>query len=192
MGKCSSSKVSAQRYQPIRRSYPRRGVGRRRRKKSSRRPLRGSLLLIACLSNTQPFFRFAARIKQDQEAVLNPDVDTPFQDEADVVKRLLPYHIFQQPKEDLETVAYGKGKGKASEYDLKTELEDTKFAIECHKRQEKLRVRWRNIKIRQGEVSRPVCFLKLSLIFGREHPQTPRRMCLHKSCLRRIAPRPPR
>jgi len=55
--------------------------------------------------------------------VLNPDVDTPFQDAEDVVKRLLPYHVFQQPKEDLEMVTFGKGKGRAVDYDLKTEIE---------------------------------------------------------------------
>lgn len=86
-----------------------------------------------------------------------------------MVKRLLPYHIFQQPKEDLETVIYGKGKGKAVDYDLKIEVEETKFAIECHKRQEKLRARWRKINIRRGEVS--VCLVSLYtvLILCREH-----------------------
>ncbi|KAJ2918027.1 hypothetical protein MD484_g2405, partial [Candolleomyces efflorescens] len=99
--------------------------------------------------------RFAARLAQDQAAVLSPDVDTPFQDQLDVVKRLLPYHIFQQPKEDLDTVIYGKGKGKAVDYDLKKEISDTKFALECHKRLEKIRGRWRNIQIREGQRASP-------------------------------------
>lgn len=57
---------------------------------------------------------------------MQPDIDTPFVDARDVVRRLLPYHIFQHPKEDLEAIAYsnspapisGKGKRKASEEDL--------------------------------------------------------------------------
>lgn len=133
--------------------------------------------------------RFAAKIKEDQEAVLNPDVDTPFQDEADVVKRLLPYHIFQQPKGDLDTVVYGKGKGKAVDYDLKAEVEDTKFAIECHKRQEKLRARWRRILIRQGEVSGSLSSVNSVLILRRAPPPNPKPTSLHKLCWRRTAAR---
>ncbi|KAJ2931486.1 hypothetical protein H1R20_g5622, partial [Candolleomyces eurysporus] len=104
---------------------------------------------------SQTAARFASRLAQDQAAVLNPDVDTPFQDQLDVVNRLLPYHIFQQPKEDLDSVIYGKGKGKAVDYDLRTEIADTKFALECHKRLEKIRTRWRNIKIREGQRASP-------------------------------------
>ncbi|RXW25624.1 hypothetical protein EST38_g267 [Candolleomyces aberdarensis] len=104
---------------------------------------------------SQTAARFASRLAQDQAAVLNPDVDTPFQDQLDVVNRLLPYHIFQQPKEDLDSVIYGKGKGKAVDYDLGTEIAETKFALECHKRLEKIRTRWRNIKIREGQRASP-------------------------------------
>lgn len=44
---------------------------------------------------------------------MHPDVDTPFADAADVVNRLLPYHIFQQPREDLRSLTQSKGyKGK--------------------------------------------------------------------------------
>ena len=45
--------------------------------------------------------------------MLHPDVDSPFVDEMDVVNRLLPYHLFQQPKDDLETMVSRKGKEKA-------------------------------------------------------------------------------
>ena len=69
--------------------------------------------------------RVAARLAEDQRAALYPDVDNPFTDELDVVHRLLPYHVFQQPREDLETlIRHGtllpsrKGKRKATEEDL--------------------------------------------------------------------------
>ncbi|KAI8142495.1 hypothetical protein BJV82DRAFT_488302, partial [Fennellomyces sp. T-0311] len=38
----------------------------------------------------------------DREAVLNPDYETPFKSKEDVIKRLLPYHIYQYPKADLD------------------------------------------------------------------------------------------
>jgi len=59
---------------------------------------------------------FASCLAADHAAVLNPDVDSPFIDAVDVVHRLLPYHVFQQPQEDLRTVTErrrAKGKGKA-------------------------------------------------------------------------------
>lgn len=62
--------------------------------------------------------RVAQRIAEDQMAVLQPDVETPFADAADVVRRLLPYHIFQHPAEDLHTLSGRKGKRKATEEDL--------------------------------------------------------------------------
>ncbi len=69
--------------------------------------------------------RVAARLTADQAAVIHPDVDTPFSDTLDVVKRLLPYHIYQQPPEDLRTLTHGnvgKGKGKATNDDLNREI----------------------------------------------------------------------
>lgn len=52
-------------------------------------------------------------------------METPFADEVDVVTRLLPYHVFQQPKEDLDALLQSgsmhhsrKGKRKATEEDL--------------------------------------------------------------------------
>jgi hypothetical protein len=50
--------------------------------------------------------------------VLHPDVDSPFVDEVDVINRLLPYHLFQQPKDDLESMISIKGKEKAVADDL--------------------------------------------------------------------------
>jgi len=64
----------------------------------------------------------SARLAVDHSAVLYPDTETPFSDIADAVNRLLPYHVFQQPQEDLEYT--GKGKGKASE--LQAEIEGQK------------------------------------------------------------------
>lgn len=115
--------------------------------------------------------RFAARLAADHAAVLHPDVDTPFMDVQDAMNRLLPYHIFQQPKNDLEWVINGgKGKQKAapeaelSGIDtsmssqlrrLKRLLSETRFAIECHKRRKALKDKLRKIKIREGTVSAP-------------------------------------
>ena len=65
------------------------------------------------------------RLAEDHRAVLSPNVDEPFVDELDVVRRLLPYHVFQLPREDLEGLLQNgsvlpsrKGKRKATEEDL--------------------------------------------------------------------------
>jgi hypothetical protein len=42
-------------------------------------------------------------------------------DEKDVVNRLLPYHVFQQPKEDLDSANLGKGKEEIAEVEWKEE-----------------------------------------------------------------------
>jgi hypothetical protein len=57
---------------------------------------------------------------------LYPDVDNPFFDAVDAVNRLLPYHIFQQPRVDLHSIRRvdknnKKGKGKAIDDDDKIE-----------------------------------------------------------------------
>lgn len=68
-------------------------------------------------------YRVAARLTADHISVLFPDVETPFQDVEDVVDRLLPYHVFQHPREDLLKTG-GKGKRKATETEiLQSELE---------------------------------------------------------------------
>ena len=67
---------------------------------------------------------FVACLAADHAAVLQPDVDTPFTDVADVVNRLLPYHIFQQPDEDLNpNRKRSKGKEKASRHKIRQEIE---------------------------------------------------------------------
>jgi Conserved region of unknown function on GLTSCR protein len=40
--------------------------------------------------------------------VLYPDTETPFVDTLDVVHRLLPYHVFQHPREDLDVLVKGR------------------------------------------------------------------------------------
>jgi hypothetical protein len=120
------------------------------------------------------FSKLACRLALDHLAVLYPDVDTPFVDSLDVVHRLLPYHVFQHPRQDLGTLVTGKDKGKGRAIDralqdeikgqvfLLIELEsfsifaETKFALECFKRRKSLQDRYRRVKIRGGKVSRSV------------------------------------
>lgn len=76
------------------------------------------------LTRTVTWVRISSSLAADHLAVLYPDVDTPFTDATDVVKRLLPYHVFQHPKRDLDDVqsrrkpSSRKGKCKATEEDL--------------------------------------------------------------------------
>ncbi|KAJ7901900.1 hypothetical protein B0H14DRAFT_2669036 [Mycena olivaceomarginata] len=93
--------------------------------------------------------RVAARLAQDRASVLTPDTETPFSDTLDVVNRLLPYHVFQQPKEDLDR----KGKRKAD--DLEAEIKETKFALECFRRKRNLEERFRRIRTRGGRRPAP-------------------------------------
>ncbi|KAK0195699.1 hypothetical protein F5146DRAFT_1026722 [Armillaria mellea] len=97
--------------------------------------------------------KVGAHLVADQAAVIHPDVDTPFFDALDVVKRLLPYHIYQQPPEDLHTLIHGnvgKGKGKATNDDLNREIHETKFALECFKRRKKLKERFWKARLKSG------------------------------------------
>ncbi|THG94161.1 hypothetical protein EW026_g7254 [Hermanssonia centrifuga] len=94
------------------------------------------------------------KLAADHQAVLHPDVDTPFTDAVDVVKRLLPYHIFQHPAEDLLALTrpIGKGKRKATEEDLlREEIEETRFAIQCWKRKATLEKRFKRIRTNAGK-----------------------------------------
>ncbi|KAK2463235.1 hypothetical protein APHAL10511_004890 [Amanita phalloides] len=100
----------------------------------------------------QTAVRIASRLASDHAAVLKPDMDNPFADYADVVNRLLPYHVFQQPQEDLTKLAHDKkGKGKATESDIRAEIAETKFALECYKRQEALKRRYRKALARSAK-----------------------------------------
>jgi hypothetical protein len=116
----------------------------------------------------------AARLANDHAAVLNPDVNTPFTDIEDVIRRLLPYHVYQHPKEDIQAflgVSDRKGKRKAIESDLATEVAglsfmpsdqiiqrlttdaETRFALECAKRKRELEERFRRVRYREGKVN---------------------------------------
>lgn len=81
-------------------------------------PLRDANCTLSLTRRVSVLCRVAQRIAEDQLAVLQPDVETPFADAADVVRRLLPYHVFQHPAEDLHTLSGRKGKRKATEEDL--------------------------------------------------------------------------
>ena len=68
--------------------------------------------------------RVTTLLVADHLSVMFPDVDTPFSDMEDVVRRLLPYHVLQQPAKDLQEVIFdpsGKGKARAA---LKNEGEN--------------------------------------------------------------------
>ena len=70
---------------------------------------------------------FASRLAEDHNSVLYPNVDEPFTDVQDVIRRLLPYHVLQIPKEDLDAMIHRplfsskKGKSKATEADFARE-----------------------------------------------------------------------
>ncbi|KAI6157750.1 hypothetical protein BKA82DRAFT_4060893 [Pisolithus tinctorius] len=101
---------------------------------------------------------FAACLAADHAAVLHPDIDSPFADHADVVNRLLPYHIFQQPQEDTRTVAASrppKGKEKAKYDDIRLEIKETRFALNCHQRLRKLQERFRRAQVKDGTRASP-------------------------------------
>ncbi|KAE9411426.1 hypothetical protein BT96DRAFT_961330 [Gymnopus androsaceus JB14] len=98
---------------------------------------------------TETTARVSSRLAADHSAVLNPDVETHFTDAVDAVNRLLPYHVFLQPKEDLEPLLCDrKGKTKAAD---SREVEETKFALECYRRRKKLQERFRKARIKGGD-----------------------------------------
>ncbi|THH07231.1 hypothetical protein EW145_g3528 [Phellinidium pouzarii] len=94
----------------------------------------------------------SANLTMDQITALYPDADTPFEDEVDVIKRLLPYHIYQHPQHDLDEVRGLKGKSKATEVDLlREEVKETRFALECHKRFRALKQRMKRARQKPGQ-----------------------------------------
>lgn len=61
---------------------------------------------------------------------MNPDVESPFADAADAVRRLLPYHVFHHPEDELQhaicsarRASVTKGKGKEKALDVPPHLE---------------------------------------------------------------------
>ncbi|KAH9083376.1 hypothetical protein EDB83DRAFT_2328949 [Lactarius deliciosus] len=94
--------------------------------------------------------RVAAHLTTDHLSVLFPDINTPFQDVGDVVDRLLPYHVFQHPREDL--LKANKGKRRATETEiLQSELAETKLALECFKRRSALEERFHRARTKSGK-----------------------------------------
>ncbi|GLB37476.1 putative conserved region of unknown function on GLTSCR protein [Lyophyllum shimeji] len=119
--------------------------------------------------------RMVSRLASDHALALYPDVDAPFRDTVDVVNRLLPYHVFQHPKEDLDDlIKGGKGKRKATEEDIKKEIEETKFALECHRRLGALEAKFRSIRTRPGKRAVPdaQAVLLASLALDTERSET--------------------
>lgn len=47
-------------------------------------------------------YRCLENLLSDQKAVTAPDYETPFTSIKDAMDRLLPYHIYQYPKSDLD------------------------------------------------------------------------------------------
>lgn len=102
--------------------------------------------------------------------MLYPDTETPFADVQDAINRLLPYHVFQIPEEDLEYT--GKGKGKASE--LQRDIQETKFALECFRRRQALEERFRNARVRAGRRTAPADqdYLLAQIVLDSERGET--------------------
>ncbi|KAF9465071.1 hypothetical protein BDZ94DRAFT_1215472 [Collybia nuda] len=107
-------------------------------------------------STAQTSERFVVQLAKDHASALYPDVDSPFSDTIDVINRLLPYHVYQQPKGDLQSlISSRKGKEKASENDVRQEISETRFAIECFKRRAALQERFHKVKTRAAKKSVP-------------------------------------
>ncbi|EJD02705.1 uncharacterized protein FOMMEDRAFT_146574 [Fomitiporia mediterranea MF3/22] len=113
----------------------------------------------------------AANLELDQIMTLYPDADTPFENELDVVHRLLPYHIFQHPQHDLNEMRGLKGKAKANEADLLLEIQETKFALECHRRFRSLEHRMKKARLKPGQNTIPLdqAILVERLLLESEH-----------------------
>lgn len=74
--------------------------------------------------------RVAQNLAFDQLMTAYPEVDEPFEDKRDVVNRLLPYHIYQHPRQELDALRGLKGKDKATELDfLKEEIKGMFFYL---------------------------------------------------------------
>ena len=65
-----------------------------------------------------PHDRVAQNLAFDQLMTAYPEVDEPFEDKRDVLNRLLSYHIYQHPRQELDALRGSKGKGKVTELDL--------------------------------------------------------------------------
>lgn len=120
-------------------------------------------------------------LAHDQLKTLHPDVSA-FKDHEDVLERLLPYHLWQIPDDDLHgplTAPSRKGKGRARDWEEETEEEERagpscppphavsqadpttlapaalNEAIGFAKRRKRLEDRFRKVKLGEGTVRRP-------------------------------------
>ncbi|KAG8979470.1 hypothetical protein FRC05_008459 [Tulasnella sp. 425] len=85
---------------------------------------------------------FSQLLATDHRAVDSPDVETPFRDAVDVVRRLLPYHVFQHPQEELE-------------YATALNNRATAFALELHEEARELKERFRQLRTRESAKTSP-------------------------------------
>ncbi|KAF9643359.1 hypothetical protein BDM02DRAFT_3191772 [Thelephora ganbajun] len=109
-------------------------------------------LLLLC-----GYDRVASLLAADHLSVMFPDVNTSFADIEDVIRRLLPYHVLQQPAKDLQEVIYdpsGKGKARAVSKN-EVDIEGTKLTIEYYRRIHSLRQRFQQVKVRSSQRSCP-------------------------------------
>ncbi|GBB84645.1 hypothetical protein RclHR1_11200008 [Rhizophagus clarus] len=93
--------------------------------------------------------RFEAATKADQMAVLQPDYKTPFRSLKDAVARLLPYHIFEYPEEDM------KGNNQTSDLDA------TKNALRLYKRRKMIFDKYNDLLKSEAEKSCSTAYTNL-------------------------------
>ena len=128
----------------------------------------GEMLTLPLLCG---YDRAASLLAADHLSVMFPEVDTPFTDTEDVVRRLLPYHVLQQPAKDLQEVIFdpsGKGKARAvheNEVNVEgswfilfsfrrrlTNDAGTKLTIEYYRRVRSLHRRFQQVKVKSSQV----------------------------------------
>ncbi|KAG8992899.1 hypothetical protein FRB90_000871 [Tulasnella sp. 427] len=85
---------------------------------------------------------FSQLLAADHRAVDSPDVETPFRDAVDVVRRLLPYHVFQHQEEELK-------------YATALNNRVTKFALELHNEARTLKERFKQLRTRESSKTSP-------------------------------------
>ncbi|KZT56572.1 hypothetical protein CALCODRAFT_518033 [Calocera cornea HHB12733] len=103
--------------------------------------------------------RVAQAILADQLAVTYPDYKTPFRDATDVVHRLLPYHIFQQPDEDILSTRTRNLKRKEKEDEeagaLRQDVQDLRSNLALLKRRKALQDRFHSIRTKSAKHEAP-------------------------------------
>ncbi|CDZ96552.1 hypothetical protein [Phaffia rhodozyma] len=110
--------------------------------------------------------RVTVALSHDQYMTLHPDV-SPFEDVCDVIQRLLPYHIWQIPDQDLSfpppppsSGTDQKGKARATDWQWddvasSTPEADITEAVRFAKRKRELEKRFVSLKRREGQHASP-------------------------------------